>query len=322
MSRTTSGIPGAVPGTGPYFDPYDTLPGLLPLRTAARGGDWNAVRAYFAALDSPEQVSFAVGLLAEEEGVETMLERAAAEHPADPLPRTLLADRYVRIGWGIRSDLRAEHVSQDQFAQFHAWLRKAEQILIEVCAQAPWYAPAWTVRLITARGLQLGQAEARRRYDRLSAHHPHHYPAQTQLLQQLCPKWGGSWDAAHGFAREATTAAPDGAHTGALVALAHLERWLELDGPDAGAYMRGVPVRDDLRFAAQVSVLHPDYRPGWHWIGAHSAFAMAFSLGGHFEDAQRHFAILGDRASDFPWSYLSDPKAAFRKYRKSAMATS
>ncbi|MGW0189223.1 hypothetical protein ACWDV7_26145 [Streptomyces sp. NPDC003362] len=321
MSRTTSGIPGAVPGTGPYFDPYDTLPELLPLRTAARGGDWAAVRAYFASLDSPEKVTYAVGLLAEEDGVEAMLERVAAEHPADPLPRTLLADRYVRIGWAIRSDLRAQHVSRDQFAQFHDWLRKAEQILIEVCAQHPWYAPAWTVRLITARGLQLGQAEARRRYDRLSAHHPHHYPAQMQLLQQLCPKWSGSWDAAHGFAREATTAAPDGSHTGALVALAHLERWLDLDGAEGTAYMRGVPVRDDLRFAAQVSVLHADYRPGWHWIGAHSAFAMAFSLGGHFEDAHRHFAVLGDRASEFPWSYLSDPKAAFIKYRKSALAT-
>jgi hypothetical protein len=70
-----------------------------------------------------------------------------------------------------------------------------------------------------------------------------------------------------------------------------------------------------------VSVLHPDHRPGWHWIGAHSAFAMAFSLGGHFSDARRHFEALGDRASDFPWSYLSDPKAAFVKYRKSALAT-
>ncbi|MFB7457147.1 hypothetical protein [Streptomyces sp. NPDC056188] len=322
MSSTTSGSdggPGALPS--PSFDPYETLPELVPLRTAARARDWPAVRAYLTALDSAEKLSYAIGLLAETDGTEGMFEQAAADRPGDPLPRTLLADRYVRIGWDIRSGARAEHVSREQFDQFHDWLRRAERILIEVCAEQPQYAPAWTVRLTTARGLQLGQSEAQRRYDRLSAHHPAHYPAQTQLLQQLCPKWGGSWDDAHGFARRATTAAPDGAHTGALVAVAHIEHWLELDDPEAGAYMRGLPVRDDLRFAAEVSVLHPDYRPGWHWIGAHGAFAMAFSLGGHFEDAARHFARLGNRATEFPWQYLSDPKATFVKYRKSAPAT-
>ncbi|KUO21102.1 hypothetical protein [Streptomyces dysideae] len=320
MSSSSSGRqPGA--SSGPSFDPYVNLPELVPLRTAAVSGDWTAVQAYFASLDSADKVTFVVGLVAETDGVENMLERAVAERPADPLPRTLLADRYVRIGWGIRGDARAKHVSSGQFDQFHDWLRRAERILIEVCAEQPSYAPAWTVRLITARGLSLGQAEARRRYERLSAHHPHHYAAQQQLLQQLCPKWGGSWDDAHGFARESAAAAPDGSHAGALVALAHLERWLDLDGSEAGAYMRGLPVRDDLRHAAQVSVLHPDYRPGWHGIGTHSAFAMAFSLGGHFEDAARHFAALGDRAAEFPWSYLSDPRGAFVKYRKSALAT-
>ncbi|MEH0576366.1 hypothetical protein QBA54_18135 [Streptomyces sp. B21-108] len=172
---------------------------------------------------------------------------------------------------------------------------------------------------MTARGLQLGQAEARRRYDRLSAHHPHHYRAQTQLLQQLCPKWGGSWDAAHGFARECATAAPDGANSGALVALAHIEHWLDLDSGERTAYMRGLPVRDDLRNAARVSVLHAGHRPDWNSIGAHSAFAFAFSIGGHFADAAPHFAFLGDRATEFPWQYLPDQKSAFLKFRKSAL---
>ncbi|GKQ34311.1 hypothetical protein ALMP_08620 [Streptomyces sp. A012304] len=303
---------------GPTFDPYDNTPELIPLRSAAQAGHWPAVRAFFAGLDSADKVCAASSLLADIPGVENLLERAVAELPGDPLPRTLLAERYVHIGWGIRSAARAKHVSREQFDQFHAWLRRAEQILIDVCAEQPAYAPAWTVRLTTARGLELGQAETRRRYDRLSAHHPHHYRAQTQLLQQLCPKWSGSWEDAHGFAAECTKAAPDGSNTGALVALAHIEHWLDLDGGSDSAYMRGIPVRDDLRFAAQVSVLHPAYRPDWSSVGAHSAFALAFSLGGHFADAAPHFAFLGDRASEFPWDYMSDKKAAFLKFRKSA----
>ncbi|MFF4586802.1 hypothetical protein [Streptomyces sp. NPDC001388] len=310
---------GVIPTNGPTFDLFDNTPELIPLRTAARSDDWAAVQAYFAGLDSVDQVSSAVAALAGIDGTEVLLQRAVADHPGDPLPRAALAERYVYIGWDIRSGARAKYVSSDQFDRFHGWLRKAEQILIEVCAEQPGYAPAWTARLMTARGLQLGHAEARRRYDRLSAHHPHHYRAQVQLLQQLCPKWSGSWEAAHGFARECATAAPDGSNSAALVALAHIEHWLELDGSEATAYMRGVPVRDDLRNAAQVSVLHPAHRPDWNSIGAHNAFAFAFSLGGHFADAAPHFAFLGDRATESPWWYANDQKAAFLKYRKSAL---
>ncbi|MFH9860513.1 hypothetical protein [Streptomyces sp. NPDC017202] len=316
MSSTTKG--GSTGSPGPTFDPYDNTPELVPLRTAARAGDWPAVRAFVKGLDSAEKISMVSSVLAETPGAETFLERAAAELPADPLPRTLLAERYVHIGWDIRSGARAQDVSRDQFEQFHSWLRRAEQLLIEVCAEQPAYSPAWTVRLTTARGLQLGQAEARRRYDRLSAHHPHHYRAQTQLLQQLCPKWGGTWEAAHAFARECATAAPDGSNSGAVVALAHIEHWLDLDSPDDAAYLRGVPVRDDLRFAAQVSVLHPAHRPDWYSVGAHSAFAFAFSMGGHHADAAPHFAFLGDRATEFPWQYTGDPKASFLTFRKLA----
>jgi hypothetical protein len=318
MTSTTGGAGGI--SAPPRFDPFDTLPELVPLRTAATYGDWPATAVFFAGLGTEEQRSFASGLLAGIDGVERYLEQAATALPGDPLPRTLLADRYLHIGWDIRSGARAQHVSRDRFDQFHAWLRRAEQLLIEVCAEHPSYAHAWTVRVVTARGLELGQSEARRRYDRLAAHHPHHYPAQTQLLQSLCPKWSGSWEAAHGFARECAAAAPDGSHSGALVALAHLEHWLELESMERAAYMRGLTVRDDLRFAAQVSVLHPAYRPGFHGIGAHSAFALAFSLGGHHDDAIPHFLELEDRASEFPWQYMSDPTAAFIKYRKAALS--
>jgi hypothetical protein len=319
MSRNGGGT--AVRGTGPSTDPFDNLPGLAALRTAAQTRDWAATQTFFSRLGSVDDLSTACGLLADLDGVEDYLERAAADRPGDPLPRTLLAERYIRVGWAIRSDLGAEHVSRDRFEQFHDWLRKAERLLIEVCAEQPAYVPAWAARLITARGLELGQSEARRRYDRLAAAHPHHYRAQSLLLQQLCPKWGGTWEEAHGFARACATAAPNGSHSATLVATAHIERWLDLDAGEDDAYMRGLPVRDDLRHAAEVSVLHRDHRPVWGWIGAHSTFALAFSLGGHFEDAAPHFAALGDRASESPWSYLPDWKSRFAKYRRTALAT-
>ncbi|MET8977717.1 hypothetical protein ABZX85_19070 [Streptomyces sp. NPDC004539] len=302
---------------GPSFDVYENVPELIPVRDAARAGDWAALRGLLGRLGSVDDLIIGMNAVAETDGSEQLLERAARDFPADPLPRTILAKRYAIIGWGIRSAAFAKDVSREQFEQFHAWLRRGEQLLIQVCAEQPAYAPAWYVRITLARGLELGHTEARRRYDRLRAHHPHVYGAQAALLQQLCPKWGGSWEAAHGFAAEATREAPDGAMTGVLVADAHIEHWLSLDGQGA-PYLRSPGVLHDLRNAAAISVRHPAYRPDLSAVPAHSTFALAFSLGGHHADAAPHFAELGDRASEFPWSYLSDPKAAFHKYRKSA----
>ncbi|MHC5904086.1 hypothetical protein ACVNF4_09315 [Streptomyces sp. S6] len=302
---------------GPSFDVYEHTPELIPLRDAVVVGDWAGVRAHLGRLGSVDDLITGMNTVAGIDGSERLLERAAQDFPADPLPRTILAKRYILIGWEIRGAALAKHVSRDQFDQFHAWLRRAEQLLIQVCAEQPAYAPAWYVRITLARGLELGQTEARRRYDRLRAHFPHVYGAQAALLQQLCPKWGGSWEAAHGFAVEATRQAPDGAMTGVLVADAHIEHWLSLDGQGA-AYMRGVDVLQDLRNAAAISLRHPAYRPDLSSVAAHSTFALAFSLGGHHADAAPHFAALGDRASEHPWAYLGDGKAAFRKFSKSA----
>ncbi|MCF3133234.1 hypothetical protein IPZ69_23375 [Streptomyces olivochromogenes] len=305
-------------------DPFDALPELAPLRTAAQAGDWAATEAFFGGLDSVGKVSFAAAALADLAdlaGTEGYLEKAAETLLGDPLPRTLLAERYIRIGWKIRSGARAEYVSRDQFDQFHAWLRKAEHLLIEVCAEQPAYGPAWIPRLLTARGLELGQSEARRRYDRLSAHHPHQLRAQSQLLQQLSPKWSGSFEAMHDFAQECVSAASDGSPAGILIAEAHIEHWGQLSDVAGTEYLRNVSVRNELRHAAEVSVLHTDSRPDWHRLAGHSTFALAFSLGGHLKDAAPHFAALGNTASESQWRYLGDWKGRYATYRTAALAT-
>ncbi|WP_249040191.1 hypothetical protein [Streptomyces chryseus] len=308
------------PLSRPVFDPFAHHPSLATLRTACHARDWGTVSDFFAALGDEDERAYASSVVADLPGREHLLEQASAAHPGDPLPRTLLADRYIRIGWSIRSNARASKVSEAQFGQFHSWLRRAEGLLIEVCAEHPAYALAWCHRVTTARGLQLGASEARRRYDRLAEHHPHHYAAQAKLLQQLCPKWGGSWEAAEGFARACAADAPPGGNNGALVAEVHMERWLDLDeGPDA-AHMSAHAVRDELLAAARRSVLHPEYRPGFHWVTAHGHFAAALSLGRHHAEAAPHFRALGNMAGTFPWTYLGDQEAAFIKHRKTALA--
>ncbi|WP_354383043.1 hypothetical protein [Streptomyces sp. PvR034] len=307
----------------PVFEPVNRVPALAALRSAVQRQDWAAVAATFDALPREQDRPAACRVVADTEGAEEFLGRIVAQRPGDPLARALLADRFVQIGWNIRSGYGAEHVSKDQFRDFHAYLRRAEVLLIDVCAEYPAFGLAWYLRVLTARGLELGQSEARRRYARLAEHHPHHYSGQSQLLQKLCPKWGGSWEAAHGFAWEVTVSAPAGSPNGALVALAQMEQWLELDGDAAReAYLREPVQAQRLRDAAARSVLHPEARPDDPLaVGAHSAFAAVHSLAGRHAEAAPHFRALGDHAHEFPWVYVKGGhEAAFVRHRKLALA--
>ncbi|MEV6952820.1 hypothetical protein [Streptomyces sp. NPDC051183] len=310
----------------PVFEPADRIPALAALRDAVRLKDRDALAAVFEALPDEDDRAVACRVVAGRSGSELFLRQIVGGDPLDPLDRTLLADRLIHIGWEIRSDYQAQHVSQRQFEEFHGYLRRAEGLLIEVCAEHPEYALAWYLRTITSRGLQLGLSETRRRYDRLAEHHPHHYAGQQQLLQQLCPKWGGTWEAAHGFAEECAKAAPAGAPNGALVAVAQMEQYLSLvEGEGkrtAETYLRAPENHERLLAAAAGSALHPAARTdAYAYVGAHNAFAAVHSAAGRPAEAAPHFRALGDRACEFPWGYLdNDHEAAFVRHRKTALA--
>jgi hypothetical protein len=175
---------------------------------AARAGDWRPVSNFFGHLADEGDRNFAAGVMTEVAGVERLLTEVASRDDSHTLPQVLLAARHISMGGQARTGLRARHASRNQFAVFHDHLRRAEQLLIEVVAREPANAMAWALRVTTAMGLELGQSEARRRYDRLAASYPHHFSGQARLLQQLCPKWSGSWDAMHRFSRECLLAAP------------------------------------------------------------------------------------------------------------------
>ncbi|MFH7594176.1 hypothetical protein WDV06_03620 [Streptomyces racemochromogenes] len=314
------------PGHRPLTEPAEYFRDLAALRSAVRLRDAGAVAAAFDALTDEDDRALASWTVAETADCGDFLREASAGRPGEPLFRTLYAHHLIRTGWNIRSGARAEHVSRQQFDSFHAHLRRAEVLLIDVCAEYPAYALAWYLRVTTARGLELGQGEARRRYERLAEHHPHHYSGQSQLLQQLCPKWSGSWEEAEGFARACAEAAPEGGPQGALVAIVQLERYLEIERDQntraAETYLREPERHTALREAAARSVLHPAARTGaFQYVGAHNAFAAAHSAAGRPADAAPHFRALGDRATEFPWGYVdADHSAAFARHRKNALA--
>jgi hypothetical protein len=265
--------------------------------------------------------TFLTRLVSDENGLEAFLRPVLERDPDDAIAGALLGLHLIEVGWAIRTRARAQHVSRERFAAFHEWLRKAEQLLIDAAARNPAEPAVWVARLLSARGLELGQAETRRRYDRLQAIDPHNYAGQTQFLQTLCPKWSGSWDRLHSWSREEMLAAPPGSLQGGLVVEAHVEHWLDLDGAELQAYLRDERVRAELYEAAHRSIWHPEFRRDHGWVQVASAFAMLFSLFGDQRAAASAFSVLGNLAANFPWMYLDgDIATNVRQRRTRALA--
>jgi hypothetical protein len=291
------------------YDSVDTVPEFSELRDALRAGDWSTCEEALRAMPA-DTAAYAIAMIGELDGVEELLQSAVAQAPGSACARTTLAMRYVMIGWAIRTGARSENVSSEQFAAFRTWLVAAEQLLIDACALDAGYAPAWGVRVLTARALEVGASEAWRRFERVRALSPDDLPAQIHMLEYLLPKWAGTDEQARSFAFDSAAQAPPGSPSGMLVPLYHLERWLELDGDEPGReYMRQASVVAELTDAAARSVRHADHPGGPLGIQAHSAFAMALWLADRPEEAAVHFAALDGRATDLPWTYAFDEAA-------------
>ena len=304
----------------PETDAAAVFPEIARWRAAFQAGDLLQIKAIFGGLGDPDSCSYAVRLLSEIPGSEGCFERLARSGTAGSLGEVLLASRHIQLGWEVRTAQRAENVSREQFDSFHEHLRTAERILIDVTAREPDNVPAWDLRMITVRGLELGHSEARRRYQQVAKWRPHHYPAQAQLLQQLCPKWSGSWDEMFQYARECANAAPPGSVNPVLVVEAHLERWRDEPAGDDIAYLRQPEVQQEIVAAATRSVLHPAFRRNYRWYSAHGFFALAYSLVGDHGKAARHFRMLDNYMAKTPWDYLGDSDAWFSKYQQEALA--
>ncbi|MGV9215142.1 hypothetical protein ACTFTM_25055 [Micromonospora sp. RB23] len=310
-------MPAPLPA--PTFDAGAAYPEVNDLRKALDAADWPAVQAVFAERD-PALRTLLVREAGDHAGAGEFLRRMYDDDPTDNLAGVLHGTHLICDGWRIRSADRARNVSRAQFDQFHDHLRRAEQVLIDVTARYPDDPAAWTERLAVARGLELGQNEARRRYDRLAHHHPHHLPAQASLIQQLCPKWSGDWDRMFAFARACAQTAPAGAPNAVLIADAHLERWLDIDDDQEGAdYLEQSEVIDEIHQAAERSVLHPDFVHDAGWVWVRSVFALMFCLTEQWAAAATQFTALGNLGSKYPWSNLSGVDT-FTEYRAEAYA--
>ncbi|MFJ1751331.1 hypothetical protein [Kitasatospora sp. NPDC088134] len=316
--------PTEPPARIPEFDLLKAFPDLAALRDSAEQRRWEETAAFFAALTDPADRSTAMAVLPRTPETGAFLQQVAADRPGETLPLVLQAHRYVRLAWEARGNGRAKYVSAEQAVVFRRRLTVADKLISEVLTRVPDNTDARRLSLITSRGLGLGLTRTRARYDCLAEQDPHDYEAQSQLLQQLLPKWGGSWNAAFAFARQCRAAAPAGALDPALLAQAHIERWLNVGGKKDPAHLHRPETVDELVDAARASVLHPDFRGGYRFLEAHGLFAATFGLAGRHDLAAPHFHALNGYADEAPWDYLRSltsirRSTAYRRLRRHAL---
>ncbi|MFF4033840.1 hypothetical protein ACFYZ2_29495 [Streptomyces sviceus] len=288
---------------------------VLALVEAADAGDWEAVKAALAPFDLGRDHAV-LGELAELDGLQDWIGRAVDEDKEHRATALLMSGaRHISWGWEARTSARAVNVTQEQWRIFHERLEIAEEQLLEAAELRPDWVTPWRRLLTSGRGMSLGPAVNETRRDAALRRDPLDLATHIEWVSQLQPRWGGEPGQALAFAREAFAGAPDGHRLGCVVAMAHIEEWVESDSQN---HLDSPQVQEELREAARRSILHPAYDRPLGWQEDFNIFAMALALSAESIVAPRVFHELGGAYTSWPWKYMAEPEKAYARFRRRA----
>ncbi|WP_066943214.1 hypothetical protein [Streptomyces lushanensis] len=285
---------------------------VLTLMESADAGDWQAVKAGLVPFDLGRD-HHVLGEFANWSGVEGWIGRAVEEDKEHRATALLISGaRHVAWGWEARTAQRAKDVTREQWRVFHERLRIAEEQLFEAAESRPEWVTPWRQLLTSGRGMSLGPAVNETRLDAALRRDPLDLEIHIEWLSQLQPRWGGEPGEGLAFARDALTRAPQGHRLGCVIAMAHIEDWVESDSEDC---LETPEIQAELRAAADHSILHPAYerRPGWQHD--FNKFAMALSLADERHTVRRVFQALDGAYTRWPWTYFAEPEEQFARRR-------
>ncbi|MFJ2766343.1 hypothetical protein [Streptomyces sp. NPDC087300] len=281
---------------------------VLALVEAATAGDWAAVKAALAPFDLGRDHAV-LGEIADVDGVQEWIGRAVqedAEHRATAL--LISGARHITWGWEARTSARASHVTREQWQIFYERLTIAEEQLLEAAELRPEWVTPWRRLLTSGRGMSVGTDVSEARLHAALRRDPLDLETHLEWLSRLQPRWSGEPGQALAFARDALAHVPQGHRLGCVIAMAHIEEWVESDRGDC---LQEPQIQAELRKAADHSILHPAYqrRPGWQQD--FHLFAMALSLADERHTVQRVVQTLDGAYTSWPWEYFAEPEKQF-----------
>ncbi|MFE7523160.1 hypothetical protein [Streptomyces halstedii] len=286
---------------------------VLELVESADAGDWDGVKAALAPFDLGRDHQV-LAELAQLDGVQDWIGRAVEEDKEHRATALLISGaRHISWGWEARTAQRAVHVTQDQWRTFHERLRIAEAHLFEAAEARPDWVTPWSQLLTSGRGMSLDRAVTETRLDAALRRDPLDLETHLAWVSQLQPRWSGEPGQALEFARDALARAPQGHRLGCVIAMAHIEEWVESDD----AHVLETPeVQAELREAADHSVLHPSHVRGPSWRHDLHLFAMALSLADERHTVRRVFQALDGAYTSWPWTYFAEPEKEFARRQR------
>ncbi|GAA2484941.1 hypothetical protein [Streptomyces gobitricini] len=288
---------------------------VLALVEAVDAGDWEAARTALAPFDLGRD-HLVLDELADVDGVQDWIGRVIEEDKENRATALLISGtRHVMWGWEARTAARAVDVTQEQWRVFHERLHIAEEHLLEAAELRPEWVTPWRRLLTSGRGMSLGPAVNETRLDAALRRDPLDLETHVEWVSQSQPRWGGEPGQALAFARDALARAPQGHRLGCVIAMAHIEDWVESDRGDC---LVDPAIQAELRDAADHTILHPAYvrRPGWQHD--FNMFAMALSLAGERHTVRRVFQALDGACTSWPWTYFADPEGEFARHHRRA----
>ncbi|MCH5676557.1 hypothetical protein [Streptomyces gilvus] len=317
---------GARPEADPHALPAPRLGGMYKLQAlgdarvlalveAAQAGDWERVKSALAPFDLGRDHQV-LGELADVDGVQDWIGRAVDEDKEHRATALLISGaRHIVWGWEARTSDLAKNVSQEQWRLFHERLHIAEKQLLEAAESRPEWITPWRRLLTSGRGMSLGAAVNETRRDAALRRDPLDLEVHVEWVSYLQPRWSGEPGQALAFAREAFAGAPEGHRLGCVIAMAHIEDWVESDDKNC---LATPDIQDELLAAAEHSILHPAYerRPGWQ--EDFNIFAMALSLASERIALPRVFRELQGAFTPWPWKYMAQPEKMYARARRNA----
>jgi hypothetical protein len=243
------------------------------------------------------------------------LDEWAAAFPHSAIPAVVRGAHGVSWAWQARGAGRARTVDQDAWPVFHRRLIAADQELARAAALDPADPTAVARSIWAAMGLELGQDEVRRRFAAADRRDPLNIGACIAMIQATARKWGGSHEAMFDFARSVAARAPEGHSVHRVIALAHVERWLDLPAAQRGGYFLQAGVQAEIRQAAAMSVQSAAFPGGPVSLHDRNAFAFCFHLMGDRRAMLAEMKVIAGRITTAPWHFLdaSHPALAYER---------
>ncbi len=223
---------------------------------------------------------------------------------------------HIHRAWQARGHGTSDTVSDAGALGFEQHLQAAEEDLLRAAELYASDPTPWGFLLITARGLGRDLTVAQDYFSQAVRRDPQQWTAHVQMLMMLSQKWGGSHDAMFAFARQVASTQPASSDLGAILLLAHVERWLwehsfEEDEAAARAYLKQPGVRQEGLAAYQRSLGSPTLVERSSTVKARNIAACFFYLTRQKTPLQAEVLAIGNAYTEIPWGYLDEPERAF-----------